>query len=64
MNDVKHLTEVTHIEVGKNDEYLFFFGHVLHHNNTVKVIWRLSSLTEGGIIQVPLRALFQAQAGT
>ena len=32
--------------------------------NTAKVIWRFSSFTGGGRPRMPLRALFQARAGT
>ena len=41
----------------------FYFGGVLSHANTVKVIWQLSSFTGGGSPKGPLCALFQAQAG-
>ena len=41
----------------------FFFGWVLRHTNTVKVIWPHSSFTGRGRPRVLLRALFQAQAG-
>ena len=40
------------------------FYWVLCRTNTVKVKWRLSSFTGGGILQVPPSALFQAQVGT
>jgi hypothetical protein len=49
--------------------FLFFFlffliDWILRHTDTVKVIWRRSTLTGGGRPQVPFRILFQARMGT
>ena len=50
--------------ISTQSAFVIVFGWVLHHTNTVKVIWGLSSFTGKGRPQVPLRALFQAQAVT
>ena len=42
----------------------FLGGWVLHHTNTVNVVWWLASCTGGGRPQVPLRALFQVWSAT
>ena len=40
------------------------YGLGLRRINTVKVIWRLSSFTNGGRPKMPLRALLQAWVDT
>jgi hypothetical protein len=40
------------------------FDWVLRHTDTVLVIWRRSSFTDGGKPQVSFRALFQTRTGT
>jgi hypothetical protein len=40
------------------------FDWVLHHTNTVSIIWRRSSFSGGGWPRVPFPELFQARMGT